>query len=68
MILNITKENEEEEILIKFEDSDKPKIILPAFGSISKKNEESENENFDFLSGFDSGKSNDDDFSEYFDD
>ena len=68
VILNITKENEEEEILIKFEDSDKPKIILPAFGSISKKNEDSENENFDFLSGIDSGKSNDDDFSEYFDD
>ena len=68
VILNITKENEEEEILIKFEDSDKPKIILPAFGSISKKNEDNENENFDFLSGFDSGKSNEDDFSEYFDD
>ena len=68
MILNIAKENEEEEILIKFEDSDKPKIILPAFGSISKKNEDNENENFDFLSGIDSGKSNDDDFSEYFDD
>ena len=68
VILNIAKENEEEEILIKFEDSDKPKIILPAFGSISKKNEDSENENFDFFSGIDSGKSNDDDFSEYFDD
>lgn len=68
VILNITKENDEEEILIKFEGSDKPKIILPAFGSISKKNEDSEDEKFDFLSGIGSDKSNDDDFSEYFDD
>lgn len=68
VILNITKENDEEEILIKFEGSDKPKIILPAFGSISKKNEDSEDEKFDFLSGIGSDKSYDDDFSEYFDD
>ena len=68
MILNITKENEEEEILIKFENSDKPKIILPAFGSISKKIENIEEEDFDYLSGIETNKTNDDDFSEYFDD
>ena len=37
VIINISKENEEEELLIKFENSDNPKTILPAFGSISKK-------------------------------
>jgi len=65
VILNISKENEEE-LLIKFEDYDKPKLILSAFGSLSKKIEIDDQE-FDYLNGLDVSNS-EDDFSEYFDD
>ena len=65
VILNISKENEEE-LLIKFEDYDKPKLILSAFGSLSKQIETNDQE-FDYLNGFNDSNS-DDDFSEYFDD
>ena len=65
VILNISKENEEE-LLIKFEDYDKPKLILSAFGSLSKQIENNDEE-FDYLSGLNVSNS-DDDFSEYFDD
>ena len=64
-LINISKENEEEELLIKFENSENPKTILPAFGSISKKVKEDEEKEFDYLSGIE--PRNDDDFSEYFD-
>ncbi len=65
VILNISKENEEE-LLIKFEDYDKPKLILSAFGSLSKQIE-TNNQEFDYLNGLNDSNS-DDDFSEYFDD
>ena len=65
VILNISKENEEE-LLIKFEDYDKPKLILSAFGSLSKKIEIDDQE-FDYLNGLDVSNS-EDDFREYFDD
>ena len=65
VILNISKENEEE-LLIKFEDYDKPKLILSAFGSLSKQIETNDQE-FDYLNGLNDSNS-DDDFSEYFDD
>ena len=65
VILNISKENEEE-LLIKFEDYDKPKLILSAFGSLSKQVETKDQE-FDYLNGL-NVSSSDDDFSEYFDD
>ena len=65
VILNISKENEEE-LLIKFEDYDKPKLILSAFGSLSKQIENNDEE-FDYLNGLKDSNS-DDDFSEYFDD
>ena len=65
VILNISKENEEE-LLIKFEDYDKPKLILSAFGSLSKQIETNDKE-FDYLNGLNDSNS-DDDFSEYFDD
>ena len=65
VILNISKENEEE-LLIKFEDYDKPKLILSAFGSLSKQIETNDQE-FDYLNGL-NVSSSDDDFSEYFDD
>lgn len=66
VIINISKENEEEELLIKFENSDNPKTILPAFGSISKKTKNDQKKEFDYLAGIE--PRNDDDFSEYFDD
>mgnify|MGYP001241319678 CR=1 FL=1 len=56
----------EEELLIKFEDYDKPKLILSAFGSLSKQVETKDQE-FDYLNGL-NVSSSDDDFSEYFDD
>ena len=65
VVLNISKENEEE-LLIKFENHDKPKLILSAFGSLSKKIE-SGDQDFDYTNGLNSSNS-DDDFSEYFDD
>ena len=65
VILNISKENEEE-LLIKFEDYDKPKLILSAFGSLSKQIETND-QDFDYLNGLNDSNS-DDDFSEYFDD
>ena len=65
VILNISKENEEE-LLIKFENHDKPKLILSAFGSLSKKIESSD-QDFDYLKGLNNSNS-DDDFSEYFND
>ena len=65
VILNISKENEEE-LLIKFEDYDKPKLILSAFGSLTKQIETNDQE-FDYLNGLNDSNS-DDDFSEYFDD
>ena len=65
VILNISKENEEE-LLIKFENHDKPKLILSAFGSLSKKIESSD-QDFDYLNGLNNSNS-DDDFSEYFND
>ena len=65
VILNISKENEEE-LLIKFEDYDKPKLILSAFGSLSKQ-VETKGQEFDYLNGL-NVSSSDDDFSEYFDD
>ena len=62
VILNISNDNEEE-LLIKFKDSEKPKTILSSFGSLSKKVEDKNGE-FDYLAGI--KNENDDDFSEYF--
>ena len=81
IIVSVNEEREEEELLIKFDGIDEPKLILPAFGSIHKeitdssksysKSSSVEDKNFDFLNDFRSKQSktvDDDDFSEYFDD
>ena len=56
--------------MIKFDDIEEPKLILPAFGSIHKENQ-TEKDSFDYskdseISGKDSV--DDDDFSDYFED
>lgn len=72
IIISVNSENEEEELLIKFDGIDEAKLILPAFGSIHKEVEEKKSEGFDFLKDFEESESttikSDDDFSEYFDD
>ena len=72
IIISVNSENDEEELLIKFDGIDEAKLILPAFGSIHKEVEESKSEGFDFLKDFEENEStiikSEDDFSEYFDD
>ena len=70
IVVSIDKSNDEDELLIKFDDIEEPKLILPAFGSIHKENQ-TEKDSFDYskdseISGKDSV--DDDDFSDYFED
>jgi DNA helicase-2/ATP-dependent DNA helicase PcrA len=76
IVVSVNKEHEEEEILVKFDELDETKLILPAFGSIHKEqsqNDEDPSEDFDFLGDW-SGASrknlpkDDGDFSDYFKD
>ena len=70
IVVSIDKSNDEDELLIKFDDIEEPKLILPAFGSIHK-DKQTEKDSFDYskdseISGKDSV--DDDDFSDYFED
>ena len=66
----MNSDNDEDELLIKFDEIDEPKLILPAYGSIHKENQEQGNDkDFNFLKDFRSPKDSlDDDFSDYFED
>ena len=76
IVVSVNKEHEEEEILVKFDELDETKLILPAFGSIHKEQSQSDedpSQDFDFLRDWDGASrkklpQNDDDFSDYFED
>ena len=70
IVVSMNSDNDEDELLIKFDEINEPKLILPAYGSIHKENPEQGNDkDFNFLKDFRSPKdSQDDDFSDYFED
>ena len=70
IVVSMNSDNDEDELLIKFDEINEPKLILPAYGSIHKENpEEGNDKDFNFLKDFRSPKdSQDDDFSDYFED
>ena len=70
IVVSMNSDNDEDELLIKFDEIDEPKLILPAYGSIHKENQEQGNDkDFNFLKDFRSPKDSlDDDFSDYFED
>jgi len=65
----MNSDNDEDELLIKFDDIDEPKLILPAFGSIHRENQDND-EDFNYLKDFGATKDSidEDDFSDYFED
>ena len=70
IVVSMNSDNDEDELLIKFDEIDEPKLILPAYGSIHKEKQEQGNDkDFNFLKDFRSPKDSlDDDFSDYFED
>ena len=69
IVVSMNSDNDEDELLIKFDDIDEPKLILPAFGSIHRENQDND-EDFNYLKDFGATKDSidEDDFSDYFED
>ncbi len=69
IVVSMNNSNDEDELLIKFDGIDEPKLILPAFGSIHKESQDND-QDFNFLKDFEAAKGlmDEDDFSDYFED
>ena len=68
IVVSMNSDNDENELLIKFDEINEPKLILPAFGSIHKENQD--DDDFNYLKDFGATKDSidEDDFSDYFED